>query len=119
MWAHSFRMGDTRIPNSTQIPSYQQKKRCSTKEKVDRIMLIKMNYLKKWKNFRTECSPTSERTLPLEGFQPSPVCPYAKSNKQLKKCVQHWLNDIDRGGRRTGRKALPQCHFVRHKSHMD
>jgi hypothetical protein len=39
-------MGDKRIPNSTQIPSYQQRKRRSMKEKTDRVILIKMNYLK-------------------------------------------------------------------------
>jgi hypothetical protein len=67
-----------------------------------RIIFIKDELFKKCKNFPTEYSPNSEKALPLEGFQPSPVYPSDKSNKQMKKGVQHWLNDTDRGDQRTG-----------------
>jgi len=86
-----------------QLPSYQQKKRRSTKEKMDRITLIKMNYLENGRTFL----PNSEKALPLGGFRPSSVCLFGKNNKQMKNGVHHWLNDTDRETEGLGENPCP------------
>ena len=33
--------------------------------------------------------------------------------------MDHWWNEIDRGKPKYSEKNVSQCHFVRHKFHMD
>jgi len=37
----------------------------------------------------------------------------------MKMSVERWWNDTDRGNTKDWKKALSQCHFVHHQSHMD
>jgi len=38
-----------------------------------------------------------DSTSILEGYQVSPVCPTGKRSTWIKRSMEHWWNDIDRG----------------------
>ena len=109
MEAHSFRTGDTRIPNSTQIPSYQLKKRRSTKERRDRIILIKTNYLKNGRSFLPNAPrlPKEHCLWKVSSLRPFVLLVRATSRRR-KVCSIGWTILIDRT-KGLGEKPCPSA----------
>jgi len=52
-------------------------------------------------------------------FRLKPLCPPGRSHVWVKKNVQRWWNDTDRGKVKCWERHRAECHCVHHKSHMD